>query len=125
MLHIFQFHISGVKKQFIILLSIIGLFGFAISANAGIFDWLFQKSQEQILGDALYIQRVPQGGTGWGNIQLNTVLLGNGTNRISTTTRDYGEFELIVLDIVKRKFRDPDARQNGRLGQSQNGVDIS
>lgn len=33
------------KKQIIFLTILIGLFGFAVSANAGMFDWLFQESQ--------------------------------------------------------------------------------
>lgn len=33
------------------------------------------------------VQSVPQGGTGWGNIQSGTVILGNGTTRLATTTR--------------------------------------
>lgn len=32
------------------------------------------------------VLQVFQGGTGWGNIQANTVLLGNGTNAVATTT---------------------------------------
>lgn len=41
--------------------------------------------------------RVPQGGTGWGNIQANTVLYGNGTGKIATTT---GSTNGYVLSLV-------------------------
>lgn len=35
---------------------------------------------------ALLIQTVPQGGTGWGSLQANTLLTGNGTSKIATTS---------------------------------------
>ena len=39
-----------------------------------------------IANAALLPQTVPQGGTGWGDIQANTLLTGNGTGRLATTT---------------------------------------
>lgn len=36
---------------------------------------------------ALSIFQVPQGGTGWGNIQANSIPYGNGTGALSTTTQ--------------------------------------
>jgi len=40
----------------------------------------------QVLGADLRVFTVPQGGTGWPSIQSGTVIYGNGTNRVSTTT---------------------------------------
>src|SRR3990167_3305094 len=38
------------------------------------------------LGSDLRIQTVPQGGTGWENIQANSIIFGNGTSRLATTS---------------------------------------
>src|SRR3990167_5004646 len=43
-------------------------------------------SSEPVAGQALQVFRVSQGGTGWGNITADTLLTGNGTVRLATTS---------------------------------------
>lgn len=43
-------------------------------------------SQQDITLGAAPVFTVPQGGTGWGNVQSGTYLTGNGTGRLSTST---------------------------------------
>ncbi|MGI8406239.1 MAG: hypothetical protein ACR2OE_16020 [Thermomicrobiales bacterium] len=38
--------------------------------------------------------------------------------------KSWDEFETILWDLLRGKWQDPNAARNGRLGQSQNGVDI-
>jgi hypothetical protein len=51
---------------------------------AALFITIFSLIQ---FASALAVSTVPQGGTGWAAFQSGTVLLGNGTTRLSTTTR--------------------------------------
>src|SRR3990167_3171633 len=43
-------------------------------------------SSEPVSGQALQVLRTSQGGTGWGNITADTLLTGNGTGKLATTT---------------------------------------
>jgi hypothetical protein len=45
---------------------------------------------------------VPQGGTGWTNITANTILLGNGTGRLGTTTAGTNGQYLMLFNQVPR-----------------------
>jgi hypothetical protein len=51
---------------------------------AALFITLFSLIQ---FASALAVSTIPQGGTGWAAFQSGTVLLGNGTTRLATTTR--------------------------------------
>src|SRR3990167_4061892 len=62
-------------------------------------EWLVRpetKDPLTIVGTAPYTQTVPQGGTGWGSLQSNTVLLGNGTGKIGTSTGSTNGFVLAL-----------------------------
>ena len=54
--------------------------------SGGITWYLLKDTEQPIVGADLRVSTVPQGGTGWANLLSNTVLLGNGTSRIATTT---------------------------------------
>jgi len=60
----------------------------------GITIW-FNTQASSIVGVAT-MARVPQGGTGWGSLQSNTVLLGNGTGKIGTSTGSTNGFVLAL-----------------------------
>ena|SRR3990167_1416552 len=60
----------------------------------GVTIW-FNTQSSSIVGVAT-VARVPQGGTGWGSLQSNTVLLGNGTGKIATSTGSTNGFVLAL-----------------------------
>src|SRR3990167_413789 len=47
---------------------------------------VFFFKADPVLGQALSILRTSQGGTGWGNITTDTLLTGNGTGKLATTS---------------------------------------
>ena len=74
-------HIS--MKKIIIGLAFLVLL--PVAAHADIFDWFKGfLPQQQTFGATLF--NVQQGGTGWGNITAGTLLTGNGTGRLATTS---------------------------------------
>ena len=75
------------KKGFIEM-SIIGIMTIVIAFMSASFfggNYFNTERENKSLGAATVV-KVSQGGTGWGNIAANTLLTGNGANRLATTS---------------------------------------
>jgi hypothetical protein len=91
---------------------------------AALFVTIFSLIQ---FASALAVSTVPQGGTGWGALKAGTILLGNGTTRLGTTTAATQGYQLVYLGtaptwVATTTYSSPLSWSNGAVSLSTSGT---
>src|SRR3990167_4018277 len=63
-------------------------------------SYIDKKISESLNLSGATLVRVPQGGTGWASLEANSVLLGNGTSRLATTSAGTNGYILSLVSGV-------------------------